>query len=201
IETMGGVATKMINRNTTIPVSRVEQVCTVHPNQTRIAVRVFQGESRRVEHNLLLGEFSVEGIPHGSPGQAVEIRFTYDLNGVLEVEATVVETKRKVTHLITRHARGMSDAQIAEAVRQMQALKTHPREETENRFLLRRAERLYVELPLAERQWLDVLLSGFEESLELRDPPAMQSHRIALTDFLNRYDSEPGADEPHEQTW
>ena len=180
----------IINRNTTIPVSRVERVHTISPNQTAVNVHLYQGECRRVKDNLLLGEFSVDGIPRGPAGQGVDIRFTYDLNGVLEVEATVVATKRKVTHLVTRYAKGLSEHEIARAVREIQALKTHPREETVNRFLLRRAERLYEELSLPLRQQLDMLLTGFEDSLDMQDKAAIEENRQALREFLERIDEE-----------
>ena len=121
------------------------------PNQTQVDVKVFQGENRRVENNLPLGSFTVQGIPRGPAGQEVDVRFTYDLNGVLEVEATIVETQKKVSHLITKHARGLSFEQIAKAVEEMQAIKRSPREETANRYLLRRAERIYKELPIQEQ--------------------------------------------------
>ncbi len=184
----------IINRNTMIPVSRVQRVQTVDPNQTSIAVRVYQGEGRRVETNLFLGEFDADGIPRGPAGQSVDIRFTYDLNGVLEIEAVIVETKKKITHVIARHARGMSEAQIAEAVFQMQALKTHPREETVNRFLMRRAERVYQELPLTGRRFLEQLISGFEEALELREADAIARNREALEEFLERHDGQASGD-------
>ena len=63
----------IIHRNTTIPVSRVQRVQTVYPNQTRIEVKVYQGESRRVESNLPLGEFTVDGIPRGPAGSEVDV--------------------------------------------------------------------------------------------------------------------------------
>src|SRR5262249_32816784 len=85
LEHRPGYFLPIINRNTTIPVSRVERVVTVSPNQTEVTVEIYQGESRRVEDNLLLGQFTVKGIPRGPAGQPVDIRFTYDLNGVLEV--------------------------------------------------------------------------------------------------------------------
>ena len=116
----------VIHRNSTIPTSRVERVVTVAPNQTMLQVKIYQGEGRRVEDNLFLGEFEVKGIPPGPAGQPVDVRFTYDLNGVLEVEATIVETKKLVSHVVARHARGLSAKQIAEAVKQMEKLKTHP---------------------------------------------------------------------------
>ena len=142
-----GYFDSVIDRNTTIPVSRVKRYSTVQPNQTALVVSVYQGESRRVEDNLLLGEFEVRGIPLGPAHQPVDVRFTYDLNGVLEVEATIVATKQTVSHVIARHAQGMTDAQIRAAVAAMAKLKAHPRDEEVNRFVLLRAERVFKELP------------------------------------------------------
>src|SRR5262249_26900895 len=161
LERRSGYFMPIINRNTTIPVSRVNRVETVEPNQTEILIKIYQGESRRVENNLFLGEFTVKGIPRGPAGQSVDVRFTYDLNGVLEVEATVVEAREKFAHVVTRYARGLSGEQIARAIQAMERLKTHPREETTNRFLIRRAERVFQELSLEGREILGRLLDGF----------------------------------------
>jgi len=127
-------------------------------------------------------------VPHGPAGQEVDVRFTYDLNGVLEVEATVVETKQQFSHVVTKHARGLTVDQVARAVQAMQQLKTHPREETANRFLLRRAERVYQELSLEGRNALGILLDGFEAALEMGETEAMERHRQALQEFLDRHD-------------
>jgi molecular chaperone HscC len=188
LERRSGYFLPVINRNTTIPVSRVERVGTVHPNQTQVEVEIYQGESRKVEDNLLLGKFVVTGIPRGPAGQEVDVRFTYDLNGVLEVEATIVKTRQKVTHVVTKYARGLSPEQVSRAVRDMEQLKTHPREETANRFLLRRAERVYQELPLEGRARLGMLLDGFEEALALGDADAIASNAEALKEFLDRHE-------------
>lgn len=181
----------VINRNTTIPVSHVRRVGTVLPNQDIIDVRVFQGESRTVKDNLLISEFEVKGIPPGPAGQEIDIRFTYDLNGVLEIEVIIVETKRKITHLVTRYAKGLSDREIDKAIRDMESLKTHPREESENRFLLRWGERLFRELPLAEREHLESMLSGFEEALDRQDDDLIEKHREALRLSLSALDPDP----------
>ena len=154
-----------------------------------LQVKIYQGEGRRVEDNLFLGEFEVKGIPRGPAGQPVDVRFTYDLNGVLEVEATIVETKKLVSHVVTRHARGLSAKQIAEAIRQMEKLKTHPREEAVNRLLLRRAERLYQELPLDGRVILGQLLDGFEAALSMQNEEAISRNRDALQEFIQRADA------------
>ena len=101
-EVREGYFLPIINRNTTIPVSRVESLTTLHPNQKEVSIQIYQGEGRRVEDNLSLGAFMIKGIPRGPAGQAFDVRFSYDLNGVLEVEATVAATKRKFTHVVTR---------------------------------------------------------------------------------------------------
>jgi len=178
----------VINRNTTIPVSRVKRYSTIHANQTSIVVGIYQGESRKVQDNLSLGEFEVKGIPPGPTGQGVDIRFTYDLNGVLEVEATVVATKKTVTHVIARHAKGMNDEQVRRAVLNMAKLKTHPRDEETNRFLLLRAERVFKELASELRQTLGMLLDSFEAALESRNPETIAANREELDHFLTLYD-------------
>jgi molecular chaperone HscC len=189
LEHRSGYFLPIIDRNTTIPVSRVKRVSTLAPNQTHIEIDIYQGESRRVEDNLFLGKFTVTGIPRGPAGQAVDVRFTYDLNGVLEVEATVVETGQSFTHVVTKHARGLTREQIDRAVRAMQQLKTHPREESVNRLLLRRAERVYQELPPEGRNALSALLDGFEGAMELGDAEAIECYRQVLTEFLDRHDA------------
>ncbi|HZZ81704.1 MAG TPA: Hsp70 family protein, partial [Gemmataceae bacterium] len=188
-EIRDGYYLPILHRNTTIPASRVESVGTLQANQSEVVVKIYQGESRLVADNLYLGEFTVKGIPRGPRGQMVDICFTYDLNGVLEVEATIVQTRQKTTHVVTRFARGLSPSQIADAVRAMEKLKTHPREESANRLLMRRAERIFKELAPRERSMLTMLLDGFEEALSLRDPEAIERHRIVLTEFLDQFES------------
>ncbi len=106
----------MINRNTTIPVSRTNRVVTISPNQPKIEINVYQGEGRMVKDNLKIGSFEATGIPPGPSGQAIDVRFTYDLNGVLEVEVTIVKTARKISHVITQHAKSLTPADIRLAI-------------------------------------------------------------------------------------
>jgi molecular chaperone HscC len=182
----------IIDRNTTIPISRVKLVSTLLPNQTELKVEIFQGEGRRIEENLRIGEFEVKGIPRGPAGEPVEIRFTYDLNGVLEVEATVVSTRRKFSHIVTNHAKGLSADAIKQAVEAMAAFKTHPREEAVNRHLLRRAERIFGEIGADHRTILGQFLDGFETALEIGDLGAIERHRETLKNFLDALDPASG---------
>ena len=189
VEIRDGYFLPVIHRNTTIPVSRVRRLSTMHPNQSQVTVQIYQGEARRCEDNLLLGEFEVRNIPPGPAGQEIDLRFTYDLNGVLEVEATIVKSGKKYTHVVTRHARGMSQEQIAQAVAAMKTIKVHPREDSVNRFLLQRAERLYQELPGPDRDRMDQVLHRFETALEMGDPRQIAEQRAEVQSFLSLFDA------------
>lgn len=190
-----GYFAPIIERNTTIPVSRVESFSTVEPNQTMITVKVYQGDSRKTDQNLLLGKFDVMGIPQGPPGQQVDIRFTYDLNGVLEVEATIAKTGKKKNFVITSGAKQMSAAQIEAALKAMATLKIHPRENEVNRYVLLRAERLYAELSRELRERLAVLMDTFEAAMNHQDPVLIESTRQELQQFLSAFDPSEKAEE------
>lgn len=194
-EWRNGYFMPIVERNTTIPVSRVERVSTLAPNQTTVKVKVYQGEARRTEDNLCLGEFEVTGIPPGPAGQEVDVRFTYDLNGVLEVEATIVATGKRINHVITRHVRNMTAEQIKQAIRDMEKLKVHPREDEENRYILRKAERLYQELDKFGREHLSDLLDTFEAALSSQDKERIETARTNLQVFLSNQEGDLGEEE------
>jgi molecular chaperone DnaK len=88
IETLGGVLTKLVERNTTIPTERKQVFSTAEDSQTAVTVRVFQGERPMANDNRLLGQFNLEGIPPAPRGlPQIEVRFDMDQNGILNVSA------------------------------------------------------------------------------------------------------------------
>ena len=88
IETLGGVATKLIDRNTTIPTSKSQIFSTAADNQTSVEIHVFQGERPMASENKSLGRFILDGIPPTSRGMPqVEVTFDIDANGILNVSA------------------------------------------------------------------------------------------------------------------
>jgi molecular chaperone DnaK len=98
IETLGGVLTKLIERNTTIPTTKKEKFSTAEDNQTAVTIRVFQGESPIAESpsNRLLGQFNLEGIPPAPRGMPqIEVAFDIDHNGILHVSAKDLGTGKE----------------------------------------------------------------------------------------------------------
>jgi molecular chaperone DnaK len=88
IETMGGIMTKMIHKNTTIPTKHSQVFSTAEDNQPIVTIKVFQGEREMANYNKLLGEFNLEGIPPARRGQPqIEVTFDIDANGILSVKA------------------------------------------------------------------------------------------------------------------
>ncbi|MGE0710895.1 MAG: Hsp70 family protein [Planctomycetota bacterium] len=176
----------IIHRNTTIPVSREESVATVSPNQREVNIGIYQGESRRVEDNLFLGELQVVGIPPGPAGQEVLIRFTYDLNGILEVEAVLPSSGERFQTVITQHVRGLSPEEVRRSLAALQQLKFYPRDELPNRQLLHFAERVVGELPSFEREGFEAALDFYEGALAGGDRELFARARDELLLTLSR---------------
>jgi molecular chaperone DnaK len=102
IETLGGVATKLVEKNTTIPTSKSQVFSTAADNQTSVQVRVFQGERAMAEDNRLLGEVTLSGIPSAPRGvPQIEVTFDIDANGILNVKAKDKGTGKEQTATIT----------------------------------------------------------------------------------------------------
>lgn len=163
----------VLHRNTTLPVRRVERVATLHPKQKVLKVNVYQGEHRFVSQNRLLGSFQVRDLPTADDGettQAVDLAFAHDLNGLLQVEATVVSTGEKATLLIEQQEGRLSPEELERAREALQRLNVHPRNLLPNRLLLEHAQTRYTRLPQRARDLLDPLLLRFEDALERQHP-------------------------------
>ena len=175
----------IIERNTVIPVSRTQTVYTAHDNQTRVNVKVLQGESRLAYNNLLLGEVSVP-VPAGPKGkEAVDITYTYDINALLEVEIHVHSTGVRRKIIIQNEQNRISEAEAAARLEKLQYLKQNPREEEANRLQLLRGERLYEEFSGLERSTIDRAIMEFERVLSGQDRTEIEKARKRLTKLLD----------------
>jgi molecular chaperone DnaK len=117
IETLGGVFTRMITRNTTIPTKKTEIFSTASDNQPSVEIHVLQGEREMASHNRTLGRFHLDGIPPAPRGiPKVEVTFDIDANGILHVSAKDLGTGKQQAITITGHS-GLDDKEINRMVK------------------------------------------------------------------------------------
>jgi len=175
----------IIERNTVIPVSRRQTVYTAHDNQTRVDVKILQGESRIAGNNVLLGEVSVP-VPPGPKGkEAIELVYTYDINSLLEVEVTVLSSGVKRKIIVQNEEHRISEAEAEERLKKLEYLKQNPRDEEANKLQLLRGERLYEESSGDLRERIDKAMMEFEGVLRKQDRNEIDKARETLTKFLD----------------
>ncbi|UHA75068.1 molecular chaperone HscC [Paenibacillus sp. 481] len=159
----------IIERNTPIPVSRVERLYTIKDNQKMILVDVYQGESRRVDNNLKLGEVEINVPPAPAGDQSIDVRYTYDINGILEVEVISVTTGKKERIVIEQNPGKLTNEQIEARLLEISNIKIHPRDRAENRLLLASGERMYEEALGEKREMIARCIREFEQALQTQN--------------------------------
>ena len=153
-------------------------------NQHAVTVVIYQGEARRVGDNIKLGELDVTGIPSGPAGQEVAVRFTYDLNGLVEVEAYVPSTGAKFHTMLTQGVSGLDKRAMKTALKEMQKLKFYPRDDLDNQRLLNFAEGVVKELDGEMRDALEAGLDLYEAVLNSSDREGFAVVREQLIQHL-----------------
>jgi molecular chaperone DnaK len=151
IETLGGVFTKLIERNTTIPTRKSQIFSTAQDNQTAVSIRVFQGEREMAANNKLLGQFDLVGIPSAPRGMPqIEVTFDIDANGIVHVSAKDLGTQKEQSIKITASS-GLSEDEIKGMVKDAES---HAAEDKKHRELVE------------ARNQLDSLVYTTEKSLK-----------------------------------
>lgn len=177
----------VIERNTVVPVSRVKRYWPMSTGQRTLELVVFQGEARMVKDNVKLGELHIDIDPGPIEGNGIDVRFTYDANGLLQVEVKLERSGETRALVIEGNPGLLSEDEIAARFAALAELKIHPRDRIENRTLLARGERLYRQLRGDTRELLEQRLMHFEHVLDTQDVnvigPAAREYRDLLDDI------------------
>ena len=145
VETLGGVMTKIIARNTTIPVKKSEMFSTAVDNQTNVEIHILQGERELISGNKSLGNFKLDGIPSGDRGvPQIEVTFDIDVDGILSVKAKEKETGVEQSVTI-QGASNLNESEVEEMLAEAEKFATADKQKRENIDLKNQAEALCIE--------------------------------------------------------
>ena len=192
IETMGGVFTKLIERNTTIPVKQTQIFSTAADGQTSVEVHVLQGEREMAAYNKTLGRFQLTGIapaPRGVP--QIEVTFDIDANGIVHVSAKDLGTGREQSIAITASS-NMSEEEIKKAVHEAEQYAAEDKKKKDEVETINRADQLIYQtertmkemegkLDPADKAKLDEELGNFKKVRESNDAAQIKSAMDAFS--------------------
>ena len=166
IEIVGGHFSPIIERNSTLPTSRVEQYYTSELGQSHVKVQVYQGEMMKASQNLFLGELDVPVPINHKEHEGLTVRFTYDLNGILDVEVKIDTTQEVFNHVILQESITLTDQEIKEKQDALARYKINAQETEVYRFLIEKANRLYSMILGVKREELMTATRQFEEDVK-----------------------------------
>lgn len=182
IQGVSGIFSPIIERNTTVPVSRVETYSTMHPEQDSITVNVYQGENHKVKNNILVESFDVPLKKTGAY-QSIDIRFSYDINGLLEVDVLLEDGSVK-SRVINHSPVTLSAQQIEESRTRLSALKIYPRDMLINRTFKAKLEELWARALGDEREEIGRVITDFDAALQSNDMARVDEVRRRASDYL-----------------
>lgn len=176
--------TPIISRNTVLPCSRVHRFYTADDHQRQVTFPVLQGDHVYARDNRKLAEYTL-AVPEGPAGrEAVDVRFTYDIDGILLADIRVVSTGYAISRVVSQKA---DDEKLQARIKELEKLKVHPREITENKLLLNRLMTLCEESPPTDREYFSGLIAFFERVLEEQDPRKIKKCREQIRKSIQNF--------------
>lgn len=166
IETNEDLMEFIIDRNTSLPASRMKKFCAISDGQKKIKIRIYQGESMLPAKNLFLGEFEVECPETKKNDTICEVRLTYDINGILMIDVTTVSDNQNHSKIIISKTNQMSESELDVYKSKMEEIKLSKENDEENALLIARAQRMYEEALPEERDIILRALIVFKSALQ-----------------------------------
>lgn len=176
--------TPIIERNTTLPASIVKRFYTSHDDQRTISIGIAQGEKMYFNQNLFLDEIELSVTPAPEGERSVDVRFSYDINGILQVDVTNNETGKIISKTIVNNNR-LSENEVKSKLEQLEKLKIHPRDLDKNKLLIARAESLYEESIGDLREIIRLQLERFNNALSIQDTRKIRKTTESFSRFLD----------------
>ena len=187
---MSGLFTPIIERNTPVPVSRVHYFQTMADNQRKVQFGIYQGEAREVSGNVQLGSLEIAVPPRPAGEVQVDVRFSYDSSGLLEVDVSIPLTGENRNVVLVDEEDRKDDAELERRRRALAALKVHPREDAANQALLARAERMWEDHLGDVRDAIGHWIIAFQGALETQDHRVIAQASADLAMQLDSLDAE-----------
>ncbi|MCQ2488589.1 MAG: Hsp70 family protein, partial [Clostridia bacterium] len=180
----------IIERNSVLPTSHMERYYTVSDKQDKMVFKIYQGENMYCRDNTLLGDIEIK-VPKNKAGEeCCDVRFTYDINGILEVDVQCVSTGETKNKVILNKNIKLTDEEIAVKQKELQKLKILPRDEEENKAIIARAERLYEEAFGELRDIIGINTQRFLEILAGQDSKKIRRNKKQFVEFLNMVENQ-----------
>ena len=175
----------IIDRNTSLPASRMKKFCAISEGQKKIRIKVYQGESMLPAKNIFLGEFEVECPETKKNDTICEVRLTYDINGILMIDVKTVSDNQNYSKLIISKTNQMSESELEQYKSKMEKLKLSKENDEENALLIARAQRMYEEALPEERDIILHALIVFKSALKKQKNHEIRTCYEQLNELLD----------------